>query len=138
MFDEIVEKIPSSTKKFVQKQGEIAVQISKILKDNKITQKEFAKSLNMKESQLSKILAGNANLTLKTITKIEAKLGVDVIQVPLFGKGNVTIIHKIEISDMKKYSKSRLKTGNYLSIPNDFSGYNTIKNFNSYQKRGAA
>lgn len=86
MFDKLVEKIPYSTKKLVQKQGEIAVQIFKILKDNKITQKEFAKNVNMKDSQLSKILAGNANLTLKTITKIEAELGIDIIHILLFKK----------------------------------------------------
>ncbi|MFO7890230.1 MAG: helix-turn-helix transcriptional regulator [bacterium] len=138
MFRKIVEKIPLSTKKFVQKQGEIAAQIYKILKDDNITQKEFAKRLDMKESQLSKILAGNANLTLKTITKIEAELGVDVVQIPLFEKDNITVIHKIEISDIKKYSKRRLNTERYLSIPDDLYGSNNMNNYSDYQIRGAA
>lgn len=36
----------------------------------------------MKESQLSKILAGNANLTLKTITRLEVALHEEIVVIP--------------------------------------------------------
>jgi len=84
LFDQLLSKVPSDIKRFVRKQGEIAVQIGTILKAKGITQKQLAKKIGMKESQLSKILAGNANCTLKTITKIEHALDEDIITVPIF------------------------------------------------------
>lgn len=84
LFDQLLSKVPSDVKRFVRKQGEIAVQIGTILKAKGITQKELAQKIGMKESQLSKILAGNANCTLKTITKIENALNEDIITVPIF------------------------------------------------------
>lgn len=89
LFDHLLSKVPFEVKKYVQKQGEIAIQIGALLKNKRITQKEFAKKINMKESQLSKILAGNSNCTLKTITKIEAALNEDIIIIPMF-KGEFT------------------------------------------------
>ena len=71
-FQSILDNVPKEIKQFVKKQNEIAHQIYSILKDEKISQKEFAKKINMKESQLSKILSGDANLTVKTITRIES------------------------------------------------------------------
>ena len=84
LFQKIISETPKAVKKFVQKQGDMAVQITSILKNKGIKQKEFAKQIGMKEPQLSKILAGNANCTLKTITKIEAALDEDIITVPMF------------------------------------------------------
>jgi transcriptional regulator with XRE-family HTH domain len=81
MFHKILEKIPAEINKLVQKQTEIAVKISQILASKEIKQKEFASQIGMKESQFSKILAGNTNLTLKTITKIEIALGEDIINI---------------------------------------------------------
>jgi len=84
LFDQLLSKVPSDIKRFVRKQGEIAVQIGTILKAKGITQKQLAKKIGMKESQLSKILAGNANCTLTTITKIENALNEDIITIPIF------------------------------------------------------
>jgi len=86
LFEQMREKISPKVKRYVQKQGDIAVQIAEILKKKNIKQKDLAKMLNMKESQLSKILSGNVNLTIKTIAKIETVLGDDIIQVPYFSK----------------------------------------------------
>ncbi|MCK5149279.1 helix-turn-helix transcriptional regulator [bacterium] len=84
ILEKAIAEIPISTIKFVEKQGEIASQIATILKSKKSSQRDFAKQIGMKESQLSKILAADANLTLKTITKIEAALEQDIIQIPMF------------------------------------------------------
>ena len=79
-------KVPENVKIFVQKQGDIAVQLDAYKNETGLTQKEFAKKIGMKESRLSKILAGNANLTLKSICDIEAVIGRKLIEVPLFQK----------------------------------------------------
>ena len=43
------------------------------------TQKELAQKLGMKPSQLSLIVSGNTNLTLKTIRRFERALGVKLL-----------------------------------------------------------
>lgn len=80
--EEILKDIPDETKKLVEKQGDIAVYVSNLLKKKGITQREFANKLNMKESRLSKILSGQINLTLKTIVNLELALGEEIINIP--------------------------------------------------------
>ena len=82
--DNIFSNTPEYIKRFVDRQGEIALQIISILKNKRIKQKEIAEKLNMRESQLSKILSGEANITIKTIAKIETVLGEEIIHVPIF------------------------------------------------------
>lgn len=78
-FRKLLETVSPETIKLVRKQNEIADKICRLLKKNNFTQKEFAQRLGMKESQLCKILAGNSNLTLKTIVKIETALEEDIV-----------------------------------------------------------
>ncbi|MBN2412804.1 helix-turn-helix transcriptional regulator [candidate division KSB1 bacterium] len=98
-FQLLLQQVPPETKKLVQKQDEIAVLINSILQQKGLTQKEFAKKTGMKESQLSKILSGNANMTLKTISKIEAALGEDIISIPAVKS---TLIPQYHAADYKK------------------------------------
>lgn len=75
----LLDTVSPETKTLVRKQNEIADKIYRLLKQRNLTQKEFAQQLGMKESQLCKILAGNANLTLKTIVKIETALNEEIV-----------------------------------------------------------
>jgi transcriptional regulator with XRE-family HTH domain len=70
--------------KFIQKQMDIAAQIDNYLKENGWTQKRLADKAGLRPSQLSQILAGEANPTLKTIASIEEALGRDIIVCPDF------------------------------------------------------
>ncbi|MFA4906916.1 MAG: helix-turn-helix transcriptional regulator [archaeon] len=84
-FDEIETKIPEDVSRLVEKQMDIAEAIAgAIEKSNFKTRKAFAEAIGMKESMLSRILAGNVNLTLKTITKMESALNTDIISVKSF------------------------------------------------------
>jgi transcriptional regulator with XRE-family HTH domain len=78
LFEQEFEKVPTYVKKFVRKSGKIGAKIKKLIKDSGKTQKQFAEELNIKESQLSNIIAGN-NFTLKTIVKIEDALNKEII-----------------------------------------------------------
>lgn len=81
-FDEIDTKIPDDISRLVEKQMDIAEAIARTIEKGEFkTRKAFAGAIGMKESMLSRILAGNVNLTLRTITKIEAALGTNIIQV---------------------------------------------------------
>jgi transcriptional regulator with XRE-family HTH domain len=89
---EILKDIPEETKRLAQKQGDISVRIIELIK-GKMTQRELAKELRVSESRLSKILSGQANLTLKTIIKLEAVLGDDIIRVPIYsGEEEVGVV----------------------------------------------
>lgn len=80
-FRELLDLVPIETRELVRKQNEIADRIFRTLQQRNCKQKEFAQQLGMKESQLCKILSGNADLTLKTITKIETALQEEIDQV---------------------------------------------------------
>jgi len=81
-FIKAVEKVPQETKKRIKKQMQIAINISNAIKEKYPSQKEFAQTINMKESQLSRIISGTENLTLSTISKLETALGIDLLIVP--------------------------------------------------------
>jgi len=81
-FDELETNIPDDISRLVERQLDIADAIvAAIEKSQYKTRKEFAQAIGMKPSMLSRILAGNVNLTLKTITKIESALGTEIIHV---------------------------------------------------------
>jgi transcriptional regulator with XRE-family HTH domain len=57
----------------------ISNKVQSILDKRGIKQKEFAQILGKKTFEVSKWLTGLHNLTLKSITKMEVALGVDLI-----------------------------------------------------------
>lgn len=75
---------PPVDEKFIGKQLDIAAQIDTYLKETGWTQKKLAEEAGLRPSQLSKIMAGEANPTLRTITNIEEALGKDIIVCPEF------------------------------------------------------
>lgn len=79
----IREHIKSEDRLFVRKNIDISNQIEAILEEKGWNQKQFAKLLEKKESEVSKWLSGTHNLTLQSISKIEAVLGTDVITTPI-------------------------------------------------------
>jgi len=78
----ILDETPEDVKIFVRKYGDLVVRIHRILKERGITQKELAARLEKTPSEISKWLKGEHNLTLRSIAKLEAELGVDLIYVP--------------------------------------------------------
>ncbi len=83
----------SVDKVFIDNQMDIAAQIDTFLKQSGWTQKQLAEKAGLRPSQLSKIMAGEGNPTLRTISNLEKALGRDIIVCPefyeekLLGKG---------------------------------------------------
>ena len=73
------EKIPTEVKLMVKKSMATARKINSILIDQGKSQKDLADLLGKKESEISKWLQGTHNFTYKTICKIEAVLGEEII-----------------------------------------------------------
>ena len=78
----IIDETPAETKIFVKKYGALVVRAHQILLEKGITQKELAARLDKSPSEISKWLSGNHNLTLRSIAKLEAELGTDLIYIP--------------------------------------------------------
>jgi transcriptional regulator with XRE-family HTH domain len=75
-------KGPEDVEKYVEKNVDIASQIVSILDKKGWNQSDLAKKLGKSESEISKWLSGVHNLTLKSIAKMEAVLGEDIIITP--------------------------------------------------------
>lgn len=65
--------------RFIERNLEITQKVCSILKQRSIKKKEFAKMLDKKPSEITKWLSGLHNLTLKSITKMEVVLGVNLM-----------------------------------------------------------
>jgi len=76
-------KILPENQIFVKKNLQISEQVTALLKEKNWSQKKFASKLGKSESEVSKLLSGLHNLTLKSISKLEAELGSDIIVTPL-------------------------------------------------------
>jgi transcriptional regulator with XRE-family HTH domain len=72
-------KVTNDIKRYVRKTYEITDYISFLLAKNNMSQRDLAKALDKKESEISKWLSGDHNLTIKTICKIEALLNENII-----------------------------------------------------------
>ena len=67
--------------KFIERNLAITEKVNTVLKERGIKKKEFAKMLGKSPSEVSKWLSGLHNLTLKSITKMENVLGINLINV---------------------------------------------------------
>lgn len=66
---------------WLQKSHQIAVKILTVLDEKGIQQKELAEALDVSPQQVSEIVKGNQNLTLEMISRLEAALGVRLIDI---------------------------------------------------------
>ncbi|PSL47882.1 helix-turn-helix protein [Chitinophaga niastensis] len=71
----------TENKAWLAKSGALATKIIIFLDAHKITQKELAERLGISPQQVNKILQGQENMTLQTITAIETALNIELIKV---------------------------------------------------------
>ena len=81
-FDKVIARRKPETKIFVSKYLDIVERIHQILQAKGMTQKDLAKAMEKRESEISRWLSGEHNLTLKSIAKLEAALGEEIISIP--------------------------------------------------------
>jgi transcriptional regulator with XRE-family HTH domain len=78
----IMADTPEESKIFVRKYGDIVVRVYQLLKEKGFTQKQLAGKLGKTPSEISKWLSGDHNFTLRSLVKLEAELGTDIIYIP--------------------------------------------------------
>jgi len=76
-------KIAPENRIFVKKNLAISDQVEVLLSEKGWSQKELAQRMGKSESEISKWLSGLHNLTLKSIAKLEAELGSEIITTPI-------------------------------------------------------
>ena len=109
---EAFDAIPPENKQFVSKNLDISQQVFAILKEKDWTQKDLAKKLGKYDSDVSRMLSGLHNLTLKTITNLEVILGADIIITPAKAKeefGKIKYVSfKVEVRKNERSNTSTL------------------------------
>jgi len=117
-FQESLDNMPAESKIFVDKSLAIAHYIQLIMQHQRIRQKDLAELMGKTEAEVSKWLAGMHNYTLRSLAKIEAALGSDIICIPdkiVFSSPEITENIKLRIS--RKYNQTQVDSSNidYLS-----------------------
>jgi ribosome-binding protein aMBF1 (putative translation factor) len=72
-------KYRRENREWLKKSAAIAVRILDALKTQNLSQKDLAKRMNISPQQISKIVKGQENLTLETISNLEIALGIQII-----------------------------------------------------------
>ena len=100
---------------WLERSSNIALRILGALQLNGMSQKELATKTGVSPQQVSKLLKGNENLTLETIAKLEAALGIVLIAIPESVIGSEAAL---STTQRQKKSASRIReTKTLLSAP---------------------
>jgi transcriptional regulator with XRE-family HTH domain len=110
----IMSDTPEETKIFVRKYGDIVVRVFQLLKEKRINQKDLAERLDKSPSEISKWLNGDHNFTLRSLAKLEAELGEDIIYIPKPDSFHVQIIGAV---------KSTAPKAKYIAKEYDFESF---------------
>lgn len=81
-FEQMMEDLPADSKIFVDKSMAIASYISNVMRNREMKQKDLADRLGKSEAEVSKLLNGTHNYTLRSLSKLEAALDIEIIHVP--------------------------------------------------------
>lgn len=128
-FSQSIAAMPEDSKIFVDKSLEIAEYIFQLLERKGIKQKDLADKMGKSEAEISKLLTGMHNYTLRSIAKIEAALGETIICTPVKAKMSFPLksgsVIKYEVVEMKEQSAPVGITYNSRVIKMHSTGYET-------------
>lgn len=66
-------------REWLKRSATIAIKVLDALKAQKLTQKDLGERLDVSPQYINKIVKGEENLTLETITNLELALGIQII-----------------------------------------------------------
>jgi len=81
-FQASIDSMPADSRIFVDKSLEIANYIMQLMELKDMRQKDLAEKLSKSEAEISKILSGMQNLTIRTLAKLEAVLEETIVCTP--------------------------------------------------------
>lgn len=86
LFQQCLAEIPAAQRAEFELCQNIAERIDDIMHEKHLSQRDLAKLLGKRESEVSRWLTGRHNFTMKTIASISVILGEPVIVVPKYKK----------------------------------------------------
>lgn len=111
---DIIDETPEDVKIFVRLYADITVRINQILREKGISQKDLAEAMGKKQSEISKWLSGEHNFTLRSLAKLQAELGEDLITVPAKKTDEHTISGSVDMIVFKNKNYP-IQSGNFES-----------------------
>lgn len=81
LFRDCLAAVPAEQKAAFDLSFGIAEKLSEVLKEKGLSQKDLAKMLNKRDSEISKWLTGRHNFTTQTIARIQAVLGCNLVMI---------------------------------------------------------
>lgn len=109
-FRKTLDTIPQETKMFVRIYADILKYINYLLEIKGYKQKDLARQLGKQESEISKWLNGEHNLTIKTIAKLQTALGEPIITVPSIPESYTKVWKKDGVTGFSTYVEKKPKT----------------------------
>lgn len=126
IFENILGSLSNDVRRYIELSDDIAEHIHYVLEERGMSQKDLAEVLGKKESEISKWLSGKHNFTLKSISKIESALGIDLLYT-----GNkikeinlpIEITWSVSVSDIYEgaLKKGRVSLDDYSDDDFDFA-----------------
>jgi transcriptional regulator with XRE-family HTH domain len=78
----VLDNTPKDVEIFVEKYAALVLRVNQLLKEKQYTQKKLAEKLDKKPSEIHRWLNGEHNFTLRSVAKLEAELGEQLLVVP--------------------------------------------------------
>ncbi|MDH5608944.1 MAG: helix-turn-helix transcriptional regulator [Cyclobacteriaceae bacterium] len=97
VFEHALNKVSKDSKIFAEKSLDILDQINFLMREEGWTQKDLSKKLGKSESEISKWLSGLHNMTLKTVSKLEAVFNRDILITPIKAKQRYSSIKFVPV-----------------------------------------
>lgn len=80
--ERLQKKTPKDIKIFVGWYADLVIRINELLTEKNISRKEIAERLGKQPSEISRWLNGEHNFTLRSLAKLSAELGENLLEVP--------------------------------------------------------
>ena len=107
MLNQIRERTTPEQRKYVENNMDIVDYIHDLLAEKKMKPVDLAKAMNKKPAEISKWLSGTHNLTVQSISKIEAALEEDIIMTPARAKSKYESVRYIPLTVSGNVNKQR-------------------------------
>ncbi|WP_063769051.1 helix-turn-helix transcriptional regulator [Flammeovirga sp. OC4] len=106
---ELMSDMPKENEIFVELSLGLINLIHEVLEKKGWTQKDLAKALGKRESEVSKWLTGSHNFTFRSISKLMAALDEKLLEIPKMKKvsnNKEVVFTTVALTPSKKYSRS--------------------------------
>lgn len=81
-FAESIANMPDASRIYVDKSLAIVSRVYEVMERKGLMQKDLAEKMGKTEPEISRMLSGMHNITLRMIAKLETALGEDILRVP--------------------------------------------------------